>query len=246
MSSSSMQSDAATGVGRLKFCGVVHPNSKFHILREKAPEDHVIAPNYVFVEGVGSVPQYAPTVFGKSTAYDPPHDCKGYFMSAKYQPNNNCYAYGCVIASNSFPQPGRLNGYTLPKKFTGSDVAYGAELDGLSMVGQTLEAVYSHAKDEAPGHYVALLISEADPGIGWTGDYHWVRCDDLTTSMWSQKDGSDQVTDFDFAGNPITDPATANWTVNQGPISKTDIREMVVSYDFYAYMFVPRDGVDII
>ena len=116
------------------------------------------------------------------------------------------------------------------------------------MVGQTLDEVRSHATTAAPGQYVALLISPADPNpnYGWPGDYHWARFDDLASSAWSQKDGTDQVTNFDFAGHPITDPATANWTVNQGPISKQDPGDLVVSYAFYAYMYVPQGGVNII
>ncbi len=230
----------------LRFSGRIHPDSKFHQIKTVAPPDHVIPPHYVHVGGVGDIPQYAPTVFGQSVAYDPAHDCQGYFMSYKFQPNNNCYAYGCVIASNSFPQPGRLNGYLLPSNFTGADVAHGAELDGLKMVSQNLKEGLSHAEAGAQGHYVALLISAPDSANGWPGDYHWVRCDDLAASSWSQKDGTDQVTNFDFAGNLITDPATANWTVNQGPISSQNPGDLVVSYDFYAYMYVPHGGVNII
>ncbi len=232
--------------GKFRFSGRVHPNSLFHQLKAAAPPDHVIAPHYVHVQGVGDIPQYAQTVFGQSAAYDPAHDCQGYFMSARFQPNNNCYAYACVIASNSFPQPGRLNGYLLPNDFTGADVAHGAELDGLVMVGPSRDELRAHAKNAAPGHYVALLISRPDPEYGWPGDYHWVRCDDSACSEWSQKDGSDQVTNFDFGGHPIRDPATADWTVNQGPIGKQDPGDLVVSYAFYAYMYVPQGGVNII
>lgn len=237
---------AATPARHFRFSGIVHPDDTRHRLKEEALEEHVIPPHYVHVDGVGKIPQYAKTVFGSSVAYAPAKDCQGYFMSSRFQPNNNCYAYGCVIASNSFPQPGRLNGYLLPKGFTGADVVHGAELDGLVKVGTTLDEVHAHAETAAPGHYVALLVSPADPDHGWPGDYHWVRCDDLAASRWSQKDGGDQVTDFDFAGHPITDPATANWTVNQGPISRQNPGELVVNYDFYAYLYVPQGGVNII
>ena len=57
---------------------------------------------------------------------------------------------------------------------------------------------------------------------------------------------TDQVTNFDFAGNPISNPISANWTVNQGPTSKQDPSELVVEYDFYCFMFVPEQGVNII
>jgi hypothetical protein len=230
-----------------RFSGRVHPHSRLHQLKEEALADHVIPPTWVHIPGVGNIPQYADTVYGTSTEYDPAGDCNGYFMSSKFQPNNNCYAYGCVIASNSFPQPGRKNGYTLPSPFTGADVVHGAELDGLHNVGTEIDDVQAHADgvDTAPGHYVALLISKADKKNNWPGDYHWVRCDDLGAGTWSQKDGSDQVTNFDFAGHPITDPATANWTVNQGPTGSGQ-SDLIVHYDFYTYMFVPSSGVDII
>ena len=241
-----MTKSSNTPTRQFRFSGIVPPDSNTHLLKEVAPKGHMIPPHYVYIEGVGYIPQYAPTVYGTSAAYDPPNDCDGYFMSSKYQPNNNCYAYGCVIASNSFPQPGRKNGYLLPTDFTGTDVANGAKLDGLQMAGKTLDEVRDYAKTHTDGHFVALLISPADPAIGWTGDYHWVRCDDLATSMWSQKDGSDQVTDFDFAGNPITDPATANWTVNQGSSGGKIPIETLVSYAFFTYMFVPSNGVGII
>lgn len=232
----------------LKLSGCIHPDDTRHHIKESVTGDHVIAPSYVNIPGVGSVAQYAPTVFGTSIAYDPANDCQGYYMSYKFQPNNNCYAYGTVICSNSFPQPGRMNGYLLPSGFTGADVVHGATLDGLQDVGATLEALKDHATTAtAPGHYVALMISPADPANGWPGDYHWARCDDNTTfQSWSQKDGSDQVTNFDFAGNPITNPATANWTVNQGPIGNGNAGDLIVSYEFYTFMYVPAAGVNII
>jgi len=83
-----------------------------------------------------------------------------------------------------------------------------------------------------------------DPTANWPGDYHWARCDDTAAWIWSQKDGGDQVTNFDFAGESITDPSTANWRVNQGPLS--DGNEYRVSYDFAYYMYVPNTGVTII
>jgi len=82
----------------------------------------------------------------------------------------------------------------------------------------------------------------------WPGDYHWARCDNSSDACdsWSQKDGSDQVTNFDFAGNPINNPMTANLQVTQGPVSSTDSRELLVEYGFYCFMFVPETSVTII
>jgi hypothetical protein len=237
-----------------KFSGRIAEGDLRHSTRETAPDGALIAPSYVSTTW-GSVPQYAPTVSDSNEGYDPAGDCQGYFMSVKYQPNNNCYAYGCNIASNSFPQPGRASGApTLANNFTADHVLSNAVSDGLVFVGTTMEALLAHAAEADPGagHYVALMFSEPENNIGgdsnanWPGDYHWARCDTLTPMSWSQKDGGDQVTNFDFAGNLITDPSTANWRVNQGPISSSDQNEYVVSYDFYCFMYVPSSGVTIV
>jgi hypothetical protein len=199
----------------LKFTGRVAPDDRRHqVLAENQTAENagtVLAPHYVFIPGVGNVPQYAPTIVGAFIGYRPAQDCDGYYMSYRFQPNNNCYAYACNIASNSFAQPGRLHGYLYPEPPTGPGVQAGAEQDGLVYIGTSLDAVQSDTATGDGGQYVALLISDADTPNGWPGDYHWVRCDDLNQfRSWSQKDGNDHVTNFDFAGNPITDPASAN------------------------------------
>jgi hypothetical protein len=223
-------------------------------MKEEAPEGALIPPKYVSTPW-GSVPQYAPPVQDTNSGYNPAEDCQGYFMSYKYQPNNNCYAYGCNIASNSFPQPGRYSGGTpFTKLFTAESVMNNALKDGLKLAGTTLDDIKKYSsKVKLQGHYVALMFSSpeknigGDPNANWPGDYHWARCDDPDKyTSWSQKDGGDQVTNFDFAGNLIIDPAQANWRVNQGPISKSDTNEYVVSYDFCYFMFVPNSGVNII
>jgi hypothetical protein len=64
--------------------------------------------------------------------------------------------------------------------------------------------------------------------------------------LWSQKDGDDAVTNFDFSGRKIRDPSIANWTVNYGKIIDSDPRDVIVRYDFHTFMFVPRGEADII
>lgn len=231
--------------GRFKFSGRIADDDLAHRVHETA--DTVIAPQYFYIPGIGYVPQYASTVVGVSVGYNPAQDCKGYFMSYRFQPNNNCYNYSCNMASNSFAQPGRAHGYLIPQPPTGSGVQIGAEKDGLIFVGTKVADLKKHAALDQSGHYVALLISPADPSNGWPGDYHWVRCDDIVKfQSWSQKDGYDQVTNFDFAGHPITNPSTANWTVNQGPLSRQNPDDLVVSYQFYGYLFVPSGQINII
>lgn len=221
-----------------------------------------IAPSYVTVPDGSQVPQYSETVVGTSTKYDPQGNCDGNFMSYKFQVNNNCYNYSTNVATNSFAQPGRMTGHEYTQPPTGGNstqvgsVVYGAVQDGLVDIGTEITA--SDIETYTDGHFVALLISESDESVGWPGDYHWVRCDSIVLnadeiagspvyfSTWSQKDGSDQVTNFDFAGKKITDPATANWTVNQGPLTTAETDDYVVTYKFHTYMFVPNDTITII
>jgi hypothetical protein len=257
---------------QFKFSGRIAPQDPFHQVTVAsaagaAPDEHYLAPGTITVNIVVppntppiGVPKYGPTVYGGSTdGYDPAGDCQGNFMSYKFQPNNNCYAYGCNITTNTFPQPGRQSGYLLtaqdfrmPFDSLGQLVASYAEKDGLVFIGLSIADLlqYKSSRASLNGHFVALMISPAGDA-SWPGDYHWARCDNSEgpCDSWSQKDGNDQVTNFDFAGNPITDPATANWTVNQGPVpagSPTVGQDQVVSYAFCCYMLVPITGVAII
>lgn len=272
-----------TPVRSFKFSGLIGPHDALHQTTATAqggaaPDEHYLAPTTVPVtiispapKRVIGVPQYSPTVVGTAAAgYNPGGDCNGNFMSAKFQPNNNCYAYGCNIASNTFPQPGRASGFLLTATdMTGTVASVGATVsgyavkDGLQFVGTTkadLMAFKSVHQGTTPpgllgagnlaGHFVALMISPAGDA-NWPGDYHWARCDNSwgPCDSWSQKDGNDQVTNFDFAGKPITDPGSANWTVNQGPVAPGNPSagsDQLVTYAFYGYLFVPSSGVNII
>ena len=207
----------------------------------------LISPIKVEIPGGKFVPQYAPTVVGQHNVYDPAGDCDGYFMSSKFQVNNNCYNYACDVATNSFAQPGRKHGLLLDSDFTPERVSQGAQQDGLIEIArQPLDAAEldKKAQELPPGHFVALLFSKPDANVKWPGDYHWVRRDENGT--WSQKDGTDQVTNFDYAGHPILDPAGANWTVNEGPMSSSNPDDVVIKYKFYSIMYVPDGKIDII
>lgn len=222
-----------------KFSGIIPPGDVVHAQVAKG-EETTIAPTWVSVPG-GSVPQYAPTAKqAPPTTYAPSTDCNGNFMSFRYQPNNNCYNYGCDIATSSFAQPGRMHGVPM-SPFTPAQVVKAAVADGLQDLGPDYP---SSAVLEGPGHVVALMFSEPDASVSWPGDFHWARYDQEQRA-WSQKDGGDQVTNFDFAGQPLANPATANWTVNQGP-STNGGDEYIVSYQFVTFMLVPPDGVNII
>lgn len=248
-----------------KYSGIVKPGCPFHSPKAMvpAPDGRVIPPTWVQVgpDWGDYVAQYAPTVSDVNSGYNPAKDCQGYFMSFNYQPNNNCYAYACNIATNTFPQPGRAaNGTYYGNKypFTADNVQANAQADGLIYIGKTIGDVKTFAQNQRQdgplnGHFVALMFSppedpiSPDPDAQWLGDYHWARCDDnVYFNSWSQKDGGDQVTNFDFAGAPIIDPSKANWRVNQGPIGSGDSNEYKVTYGFHCFMFVPNSGVSII
>lgn len=245
-----------------KYSGRIAPDSPRHSPRAETDGGILIVPHYAYSQWSRErdIPQYAPTVVGRVTGYDPGGDCQGDFMSFKYAIDNNCYAYACCIATNSFAQPGRASAGSMdlrvPKNFTAQNIIHNATLDGLQYIGAQLSA---SKKPPSSGHLVALLFSAPVPKIGgdpranWDGDYHWVRCDDAVHhARWSQKDGSDQVTNFDFSGQPITDPRQANWEVSIGPIGRprgggpSDPAEFRISYEFVCFMWVPDHGVQII
>lgn len=268
---------------QFKFSGRIAPQDPLHQFTTSPaaglpPDEHYLAPTTINVNiivppniGTIGVPQYAPPVNGGiASGYNPAGDCEGNFMSSKFQPNNNCYAYGSNITTNTFPQPGKQSGYLLtlddfkqPFDSLGELVSSYATKDGLVFVGSSMAELMQFKSSKQGtnpgsnlqagflgGHFVALMISPAGDA-NWPGDYHWARCDNSSgpCDSWSQKDGNDQVTNFDFAGNPITDPSTANWTVNQGPIpsgSPDAGEDQIVDYVFYCFMFVPNTGVNII
>ena len=223
-----------------------------------------LAPRYVSVPKQGKIPIWGPTKRDKVDGFRPAEDCDGNFMSYKFQPNNNCYNYACNIATNSFAQPGRRHGMKLPEKgktLKARDVIAGAQADGLKLVGRQAMSlsealnspIYINGRmNEKGGHLVALLLSKARSNIRWKGDYHWVRCDHSSGRKWSQKDGPDHVTNFDFQGNWIVDPRKASWTVNMGPpmtdwgYRKHRLSSKIVTYCFEAWMFFPYGRVSII
>lgn len=113
--------------------------------------------------------------------------------------NNNCYNYACNLPTGTFAQPGRATGnmYAWPPDCVG--VGNGAVSDGLKPVDC----------DRGCGcrdccHQVALVIA---PGPSFR-DFHWYRLD--RNGRWSHKPGGTEATNLDHAGQPITDPRTAD------------------------------------
>jgi hypothetical protein len=222
------------------------------------------APHYVKLSGDRKIPQWQRTRTSRVVGYHPAADCSGYFMSAKFQPNNNCYNYACNVATNTFAIPGRRHKHSLKPRhrtLTAEDVLEAVQLDGLIVLGrdsmtlpQALRALKREQKQGRllDGHMAALVFSPAHSESSWQGDFHFVRCDHPSGRCWSQKDGPDQVTNFDFAGHPITNPAEACWTVNQGPRRQRRYQRLSTTYaqrcvyEFAAWLFVPFGKVDII
>jgi hypothetical protein len=134
-------------------------------------------------------------VFGKKPpAFEPDIWNDGGYM----QDHNNCYNYACDMQTNTFAQPGRAAGLTLPESFGMQCyfVARYAIVDGLLRIGP-------RERNPSPGccHIVALVMATGE-------DYHWYRLDDSGT--WSHKAGRTEARDTDESGNIINDPAHAD------------------------------------
>jgi hypothetical protein len=245
-----------------KYSGLNPPNDPFHYTFNanfvSGPGGErtvrIAAPSSVQLPGGKHVAQWAPTVRNPVAGFHPNSDCDGNFTAAKHQPNNNCYNYACNIASNSFAVPGRLHGanyYDTSGKLTQQNVIAAAQADGLKLIGNVTVSLADAVALAGPahsdtGHLVCLLISDPIPKIGWDGDFHFVRSDYPEGNSWSQKSGTDQIADFDFAGEPISDPSAACWVVNQGPAHLGGSTAFLSRYFFAAWMFVSVKDVQII
>jgi len=131
-----------------------------------------------------------------STVYNPATDACGFFVT--YQTKNNCYNYGCDIATNTFAQPGQASGHRYTA-MTCDNVKAAATSDGLRWVGTT-----TPTSQPAHGHYVALVV--------YSMDFHWARWDTSPAGHWSHKPGQTPIKEVDSSGAKISDPARANWS----------------------------------
>jgi hypothetical protein len=140
--------------------------------------------NHVPIKGPDTVPKY-----------DPKSDDDGCFV--KKQTENNCYAYGTDIVTNTFPQPGRGSG----KKWTLNtciDMGNASVRDGLIYNGTKLPK-----NPPEQGHFAALLI--------WPDtNFHWIRMD--ANGYWSHKPGGTPVRNKDNRDLPITDPSKSDFS----------------------------------
>lgn len=238
-----------------RYCGRIPPNSIRHSPRlTPTSADRLTFSTLVYDAWTNQfdIPQYADIIRDTVKGYAPNSDCSGAFMMSNHQIDNNCYAYACCIATSTYPQPGRATPHTVnlldpnnPSNLTADNVQSNAQADGLVYQGTALPSAPASPEQ---GHLVALLFSKpwsppgGDPTLAWTGDYHFVRCDDqINYASWSHKPGEDQVVNYDFSGVLITDPSTANWNMNYRAWQNTLRPEYEVSYSFVCYMWVPWD-----
>jgi hypothetical protein len=249
---------------RFRYSGINPSDDPLHYTFDRGSGDkatgsdsgtkRIKAPLSVELANGQRVAQWAPTVRSNVQGFRPDRDCEGNFTSAKFQVNNNCYNYACNIATNTFALPGRKHGlsYTDKKgRLTQKSVLAAVDADGLRLVGGPDMSLATALKKVpemrlGPGHLIALVISKPKAKIGWNGDFHFVRCDQRNGGKWSQKNGPDQITNFDYAGLPIRDPSSACWIVNQGPADPSRSTAVRSEYQFAAWLFVPYETVDII
>jgi len=260
-----------------RYSGLPQPGCVYHDLKtHRGPDEtqgsesdteRVCPTRYVIITDKDTdekikIPQYGDEVRGMSTKYDPYHNCDGMFTASKNKFNNNCYNYAVNIATNTYAQPGRKHGYFMKDEFNADKVMDLAVEDGLIVVGGSEigpKELADNVENYRPGqgHFVALLFAEPNLKYNFTGDYHWVRCDDYEASpfKWSQKLSHDEISNFDYQGRPISDPRYSNWICNDGTDSEymnerepgMHVADCVFEYVFHSWMYVPHDGnVDVV
>ncbi|CAF3631497.1 unnamed protein product [Rotaria sordida] len=140
--------------------------------------------NHVPIVGPDTVPKY-----------DPKSDDEGCFITR--QTENNCYAYGTDIVTNTYPQPGRGSGKIWSSN-TCVDMGNASVRDGLVYNGTKLPKT-----PPENGHFAALLI--------WPDtNFHWIRMD--ANGYWSHKPGGTPVRNKDNRGLPIVDPSKSDFS----------------------------------
>ena len=141
-----------------------------------------------FVRNARARRQCPPCKSGLATPFNP-----GKWNNPSVQPRNNSYNYANDIITNTFAQPGRRSGSSLPPMDC-SGLNAAARRDRLVPV-PNIEVPIPYAC------YVALVIW---PGV----DYHWYRQDQ--DGCWSHKPGGTPATNLDNAGLTIATPASCD------------------------------------
>lgn len=113
-----------------------------------------------------------------------------FWNGASYVYYNNCYNYASNYRSNTFAQPGRQNGYTLPFPPTCSNARTGVITDG-----------WADSCQASNNLTICLVI--------WpNNDFHFYRL--CINGRWCHKPGGTPAKNTDDSGNLITNPQTAN------------------------------------
>lgn len=137
-------------------------------------------------EALSAVCPWTATPFNPNFWNDPAHITR-----------NNCYNFACNQRTDTFAQPGRAHGYTIPASVSCADVDTGALRDGNHRWG-----------DCFPGSDFGLWIIAMVTGVlGGQRDYHWYRLH--TGGTWCHKPGGTSARNYDNCGQPIRDPRTA-------------------------------------
>ncbi|MCA9771703.1 MAG: hypothetical protein KC466_04795 [Myxococcales bacterium] len=124
----------------------------------------------------------------------PPNpDLDKWNKDAKCKRSNNCYNYATDLKTDTFAQPGNEGGDPI-SPITCAEAKQSAKSDGLKDADGMGMCPADHIR-------TALVV---DPGT----DYHWYRQN--ADGTWSHKPGQTCATTKDNAGDPITDPATAD------------------------------------
>lgn len=113
-----------------------------------------------------------------------------FWNGAAYVTRNNCYNFASNYRSNTFAQPGKISGYTLPFPPTCTNARTGIELDG-----------WFNNCQSANNLTIALVI--------WPGqDFHFYR--KCANGIWGHKPGQTAARNYDNSGRTITNPETCN------------------------------------
>lgn len=114
------------------------------------------------------------------------------------QPYNNCYNFAVNRRTNTFAQPGRAHGYTIPRTVRCGEVSIGAQRDGLR--------IWGNCQPAGSLRYVVALVTGTFPGN--FRDYHWYRLH--PGGIWAHKPGGTAARDVDNSGVRITNPYTCD------------------------------------
>ncbi|POX42281.1 hypothetical protein C3486_05990 [Streptomyces sp. Ru73] len=131
-------------------------------------------------------------------AYDVTPYNPGFWNRPDTRPRNNCYNFAVNRRTNTFAQPGRAHGYTIPGTVRCNEVSIGAQRDGIR--------VWGNCQPQGTLRYVIALVTGTFPG-GFR-DYHWYRLH--PGGLWAHKPGRTPVRNVDNSGRPIRNPYTCD------------------------------------